>query len=238
VTKANLPRLAGLNPVLAEPGLLLRYPGRSRHPGGFSSGPRDFAGPPQARRPLGDSPTPRKLADPRACAGLQPAPTAVTMETCAGWSRLNGSSCRLDPPGWLSRVILAWPAGLLVSGGPGIRRDCHGASGSRWTLAPDTNPGELTGSPTQAAGFGLAASGLTSPLGVAFHHCGHLPRCERGRCPQSLATRGGRGGWGYRGGRAGSGGGGELAGGLRRGGLRRGASRGGRGWRGRRTRRR
>jgi hypothetical protein len=61
---------------------------------------------------------PRELCGPRACAGLQPAcsrqPAAGTMETCAGWSRHNGSTSRLDPWAWLSRVILAWPAGLMV----------------------------------------------------------------------------------------------------------------------------
>jgi hypothetical protein len=45
-----------------------------------------------------------------ACAGLQPGPAAGTMCRCAGGSRHRSTSCRLDPPGLLSRVILAWPA--------------------------------------------------------------------------------------------------------------------------------
>jgi len=40
---------------------------------------------------------------------LGPPPAAGRVEACAGWDRRNGSSCRLDPPGWPlppGRVVL------------------------------------------------------------------------------------------------------------------------------------
>ena len=50
-----------------------------------------------------------------------------------GGSRQDAPSCRLDLPGWLSRVILTGPAGLLVKREiPGIRRGRSGGRSGRF----------------------------------------------------------------------------------------------------------